>query len=703
MRLADSTRIRIGRFSAGASVATSLVAALVMVAMGHWGILVEAGAFNFSALAVGFGILTWVMIPSQPRNGSVWVLAWASVFAALYTAGITVAVVLTADSVPNLTYAVLRELSPADLSRPAAFAVHFRFWTVVPTLWLPLTLAPLLFPEGHPPTPRWKWVGWWSVASIAAATIATAVAQNPWSTKPISSAEDTIQGTLGAIIDVAFLMAALGAVVSVASLVVRYRRSSGDTRSQIRWIGWAGAIVIFFMLLSPLLEEPGPSSLRGSLLGLVIQTILMAAYGIAIMKHRLYGIDVIVSKSVTYLGLAAAITLLYSVVVVLPLLVIGRSEDSGPGLTLPIVATAIVAVLFEPIRSRLRRWADRLVYGDRATPHEVLSQVTAQLSKATAGSGTADLARLLAQGTGAEHTVVWLRSGDMLYPEGVWPRDKAREPEPIPHDSLVDDELTQSMAVLHGEEQFGALSITKPRNDPITPKDSELLADVAAGAGLLLRNISLNRQLEERARQVHESRRRLIAAQDAERHRLERNLHDGAQQQVVALKVKLGVAKAIAGREGVEELVARVTALADDTQEAVDGLRAVAQGIYPPLLEAEGLGAALRATQRTSAMLAIDADGLDRYSREIEAAAYFCLLEASEQARMSGASFIRASLHDQRGELVIQIEHDGRTTEVELASVADRIDVLGGYTEVESESGGLTRITSRVPAALEPV
>ena len=108
--------------------------------------------------------------------------------------------------------------------------------------------------------------------------------------------------------------------------------------------------------------------------------LLIGSFWVAIAKYRLYEIDVIISKSVTYLGLGAVITGLYAAVVIVPLLVLGRSDDGSPGLVLPIVATAVVAVLFEPIRARMQRWANRLVYGDRATPHEVLSQVTSRLA-----------------------------------------------------------------------------------------------------------------------------------------------------------------------------------------------------------------------------------------------------------------------------------------------------------------------------------
>jgi signal transduction histidine kinase len=257
--------------------------------------------------------------------------------------------------------------------------------------------------------------------------------------------------------------------------------------------------------------------------------------------------------------------------------------------------------------------------------------------------------------------------------------------------------------ILHSEELLGALSISKAKADPVTPADRQLLQDVAAGAGLLLRNIQLNADLADRAEELRSSRRRLIAAQDSERRRLERNLHDGAQQQVVALKVKLGLAKTLAEREDVPEVADSVADLAEDTQRAVDGMRAAARGIYPPLLEAEGLRAALIAAAREASIgVDIEADGIGRYPPEIEATIYFCVLEAL--GSMGGPETTRVSLGD-NGEMVtfsVQNAFVGSSSGHGLTAVADRVEALGGTLKVEPVPGGGTVVTGRLPAtALE--
>jgi signal transduction histidine kinase len=375
---------------------------------------------------------------------------------------------------------------------------------------------------------------------------------------------------------------------------------------------------------------------------------------------------------------------------------IGQGDE--PNLALAIAATAVVALLFQPVRSRVQRWANRLVYGERSTPYSVLSELTARLSEARSNEqALGRLAELIASGAGADDAVVWLRVGDRLRPEAM---TSSESPRPVAFDGGEFPGLPGDAAepIYHGGELLGALSISKAKADPVTPADRQLLQDVAAGAGLLLRNIQLNAELADRAKELRSSRRRLVAAQDSERRRLERDLHDGAQQQVVALKVKLGLARTLAEREEAEQIAAAVGGLAEDTQRAVDGMRAAARGIYPPLLEAEGLRVALVALAREASIgVDIAADGIGRYPPEIEATIYFSVLEAIDQS----SSGSRVTLGEDEGVLTFTIE--GANGGAGLAAVTDRMDAVGGTLNLESTRGSVRVITGRLPAtALEP-
>ncbi|MDH5372666.1 MAG: histidine kinase, partial [Acidimicrobiia bacterium] len=676
--LSDRARLRIGVTFGAVSAGLSVASMATLLILGDWNFLVEISGTVFGLMGEGFGVLTIVMIRSQPKNGAVWAIAWAGVFASLYVAGAAGALLLARGAFPGLTYEVFRDLSPAQLPRPAAFAIHFRFWTVYPAIWLPLTLGLLLFPDGHPPSPRWKWVGWWSVLAIALGAAAAALSGNPWSTVPIRASESTVPGTLGSLMTAGFLLASLSAVVSVVSLVVRYRRSSGMARSQIRWIALGGAFLVAFIFVMPSFETEGPSSISSELIGAVAILMLMASYGIAITKYRLYDIDVVISRTVTYGVLAAFITGVYALLVVGIGSLLGAGDN--PNLALSIAAVAVVAIAFEPLRNRVQRGANRLVFGKRATPYEVLSKTTTRLADSGSPEETlAQVARLVVDGTGAAEAVLWLKIGDHMQPHSAAPPEALGELAGFP---IVDHQLPDipgeaSVPVRHRDELLGALSITKPRGQSVTSADERVLADVAAGSGLLLRNIGLNAELAERAEQLRVSRRRLVAAHDAERHRLERDLHDGAQQQVVALKVKLGIARTLAEREGAIKVAEIVSALASTTQEAVDAMRAVAHGIYPPLLEAEGLEVAVSAVRRTFPIpIDLDTVDLERYERSVEESLYFCVLETITRVVDGGATRVSVSLTGSADAVEFRVGHDGAVGD--LVAVEDRIDAFGG-------------------------
>src|SRR5207244_1981555 len=176
-------------------------------------------------------------------------------------------------------------------------------------------------------------------------------------------------------------------------------------------------------------------------------------------------------------------------------------------------------------------------------------------------------------------------------------------------------------------------TLTRPGNTAGKPVETKLLDDLARQAGLVLRTAGLTESLKARLVDLRESRQRLVAAQDDERRRLERNLHDGAQQNLVAIKVKLGLAEMLADKD-VGKSRALLSELRSDADDALETLRSLARGIYPPLLADRGLKAALESQARKAILpVAVEADGLGRYPQEIEAAVYFCCLEALQNVQ----------------------------------------------------------------------
>jgi signal transduction histidine kinase len=684
----DQTRIRFGRLLAALSVTAATVAVLILAVLGRWDLLIEEFGLHNAIPAIGLGLIVWVAVGPQPRNGAIWALAFSAFFGALQTLGVAASALYFVGN-PELESA---SLSPSEIPLGPAIALQTVTWTWLPSLFILMTVWLLLFPDGKPLSSRWRWVVWWSIGLMAVSSLAFAWTSRPSGTETFGG-ETEVSGFIAIGLLAMFLLLPTS-VLSAASLIVRYRRSTGIARQQIRWIMWGGSIMVVIVIWL-LFGDPSGTSAAG-LISLGGEILLIGSIAIAMAKYRLYDIDVVISRTVTYGALALFITAVYVAIVIGVGALFGQGDE--PNLALAIAATAVVALLFQPVRSRVQRWANRLVYGERATPYSVLSELTSRLSEAQSNEqALGRLAELIASGTGAEEAVVWLRVGDRLRPEAAT-SSESPPPVAVEGSELPDLPGDAAESIHHGGELLGALSISKVKADPVTPADRQLLQDVAAGAGLLLRNIQLNAELADRADELRSSRRRMVAAQDAERRRLERNLHDGAQQQVVALKVKLGLAKTLAQREEVDEVADAVADLAEDTQRAVDGMRAAARGIYPPLLEAEGLRTALVALAREASLgVDIEADGIGRYPPEIEATIYFSVLEAIDQS----SSGNRVTVAEDDGALSFMIE--GANAGAGVAAVSDRMEALGGTLSVESIQGGGTVVVGRLPAtALEP-
>jgi signal transduction histidine kinase len=374
--------------------------------------------------------------------------------------------------------------------------------------------------------------------------------------------------------------------------------------------------------------------------------------------------------------------------------IFGRSQRAA------VIAAAAIGVAVWPAIRIARRVADRIVYGGRATPYEVLTSFGRRMSETYATDDVVDrTAQLLASATGASSAAVWLRVGREFRPAGTWPatgpvgRAIAMEGDDLP---MLPADWAEP--VRDRGELLGALAVTMPANDPIGPGRQRLLRDLADQAGLALRNVRLIEELRA-------SRQRLVAAQDEGRRRLERNIHDGVQQQLVALAVKLRLADGLIDRDTVKAHDA-IAALQNDANAALEDLRDLARGIYPPLLADRGLRAALEAqAQKATTPVRVDGESVGRYPREIESTVYFCALEAMNNiAKYAEATAASVRLEQRDGILRFTVRDDGRGFDPRAAvggtglqGMPDRLEAVGGSLLVESVIGSGTTVTGTVP------
>ncbi len=581
----------------------------------------------------------------------------------------------------------------------------------------------LLFPDGRPPSRRWRIVWWTWLVAVAVAALgwvtglpdiefigffdARATVSNPTF---VGTWAEQVTGFAGFVLFGSALATGVG-------VVMRYRRVRGLERQQIRWLAFVAVSVLGIFFSTLIYSAVTGSDLEGPIgegvFLLFAATLLVGlplTIGIAILKYRLYDLDLVIRKAVIATVLTLFVALAYVAIVA------GLGSLAGDAIAPRIAATATVAVAFQPVRSRATRFANRLVYGHRATPYEVL----ARFSDRIGGTYEADtvlprLARVIAEGTSAASAEVWLLTGGTLTRAAAWPEGAAATLDGgLAEDGSISIAGRDRAApVIHQGQTLGAISITKPPGEPITVQETELVDRLADQAGLVVANVGLTADLEAKladiARQAAELRasaQRIVAAQDEERRRLERNIHDGAQQHLVALAVKIRLARSMLAKDP-DRGAAMLGDLRELVDAAVETLRALALGVYPPLLEEQGIAPALAAQYTRGGLpVSMRSDGLGRYPVEIEAAVYFCVLEALQNAaKHAEAGAIEIALEDDGRGIAFRVSDDGRGFAQDadrdgtgLAGMRDRVAVFGGDVQIDSAPGGGTIVRGRIPA-----
>jgi signal transduction histidine kinase len=422
--------------------------------------------------------------------------------------------------------------------------------------------------------------------------------------------------------------------------------------------------------------------------GLLALPLVPVAAGIAILEYRLYDIDPVIDKTIVIGAMVLVITAGYVAVV----LGVGTLVPAGRGV-LWLITTAVVAVVAEPLRRRLQQLADRLVYGHRTTPYEALAQLTARMEGAPEEL-LQGIATTVANAVGAREVLVWVSGGEELVPTAAWPAAVERTGRTL-HD--LHEPQWQLRPVAHHGAILGAITLRKGAGESLTVAEERLLSDLAAQAALV---IIQRRQAEE----LRASARRIVTAEDSARRRIERDLHDGAQQRLLTLGLELGV---------LAERAAAVPALADEVREvrrqlldATAELRELARGLHPMVLTEQGLGAALEAlADRSWLPVKLSVLVNDRLPREIEATTYFLVSEAlTTAARHSDARLVRVCLTMVDAGLRVEVADDGRGGAIRrdgggLQGMADRLAALGASLQLDSPVGGGTRILTVLSCA----
>jgi len=546
-----------------------------------------------------------------------------------------------------------------------------------------MALSLLLFPDGRLPSRRWRPVAVMSAVASLGFVVAAVLRPGPFDV-PLDPVSNPLgvpgaRAVMDALNGACWVLTCVALGLGVRALALRLRGARGGERQRLKWVLTVSTVVGAgtVVLMGSWFLWPENVQWRMALLGGLFIAFPLAT-GIAILRHRLYDIDVVINRALVYGTLTMLLGATYAAIALLLGVALGSGSAPATG-----AATLAVAIAFRPLRVRLQDRVDRRLH---RAGYDALHRVAAYLEEVRAGTAAPEgVERLLRDVLGDAR--LELR---FLLPEGggyvdvrgtpaVDAPSDAREQTPIERAG------TRLGMVLH---------------DPAAQERPDLLPRVVAAAGLAMEIARLRAELRRQLDEVAASRARIVAAGDAERQRIERNLHDGAQQRLVSIGLALRHAQHELGPEAAvrQTLEGALTEIGD----AIGELRELARGLRPPQLD-DGLAPALQELASRAAMpVAVDATA-ERFPDGVETAAYFVACEALTNAtKHAHASRVSLSAQRRNGSLVICVADDGvggaaPGNGTGLSGLRDRVGAHGGTLRIESERGAGTRLIAELP------
>jgi signal transduction histidine kinase len=470
-------------------------------------------------------------------------------------------------------------------------------------------------------------------------------------------------------------------LVAIALLFIRYHAADARERKQIRWVLFAGVVVVLVGVVPSILANlgvsppPDSSSTVQTVLGTLTLILLPASVVVAVMEPHWIDVDIVIRRSVVYGGLSLVILVVY--IAVAASVGVAAGARLGLSVEVAVVLTVVIAILFQPARSRLQALADRWVFGARPTKYEAVTDFGVTIEQATEPT---ELLPRLVETIRRASRLTWVT---VSLDDGPRAEAGAVGGEPI---------LRIPLGV--GDEQVGEIACGPKAEGRLGDDDIQLVRTLAGQLALAVRNARLAG--------------RIVNAAELERRRIERNIHDGAQQELVALVAKLGMARSAAVEGALSSDV--IDEMRLEAQQILSELRELAQGIHPSVLSDGGI---LEAVEDRCARLPLEitlktSEGLRarRFGDNIEGAAYFFVTESlANVLKHADATRATISLTCDDGRLQLGVADDGRGFDPDalshggLAGLRDRIRALGGTVSIASQPGHGTRITASLPVA----
>lgn len=484
-------------------------------------------------------------------------------------------------------------------------------------------------------------------------------------------------------------------VIALALLILRYRRSRSELRRQIRWpiFGIAvtfGAVNLLFFLPT----SNGPENLVDGIVFFGLLALVPVPLAIGILNPPWLDVDLVIRRSLVYGVLWLLITASYVGVAT----IVGIALGQRVPLELAILLTIAATLVFQPARQWLEKLGDRLIFGHRLGGYQMISRLGTRLESSAGAEDVAGTVAAIVQSGLSAH---WVRV-DLNRPEPTAVAIAGAEPANGAVAALT-------APLVHSDQVVGRIECGPKIQGVYTPADQELLTTLGRQAALSIRNSQLSAELSQRLEELAASRKRLVQADDAARRRLERDLHDGVQQQLVGLLARLGLARNQIRRDS--ELASATLREAQlDAQRTLESVQELARGIHPAVLTDRGLVEAVkeRATRMTIP-IEVTADGLaagTRFGSDLEGAGYFFVGEAlANVLKHAQASRVEVRIACDRDRLRIEVSDDGRGFDAShaersgLRGLQDRVEILGGRMDLTSRPGNGTILRMDVPTS----
>jgi signal transduction histidine kinase len=645
----------------------------------------EAGLNTFPIITVGcvLGALIGALVATrQPRNPIGW----------LFLAG----QLGTAIGLVSQAYA-FRILQDGALRPPLAGQLAGVVASALGASWALSVLAAvfLLFPDGSLPSRRWR-VVLWALPMPQVAVLVSTVVVVPLDSITRGDELSPLVSTVGVVSTAASVLLLL---LSLAALVLRLRRARGEQRQQLRWLTVAAfALVAGFILVLANVAGlgSGHSRLWADVLLFVAYACLPIAAGVAILRYRLYDIDLVINRAVVGAAVVIFVTGGYvTAVVLLGELVGGRvSGDYWAS----VLATGLVALAFQPLRRGVQRLGDRAVYGHRAAPYQALADLCRRLARAVSLEQVLPgIAEISGRSIGAAHATVRLAVAGADDVVAHWPT-------PAAPGSAATTEYSEP--VRDGTERIGEITVSMSPGRQISTADRTLLTDIATQAGLGMRTAQLATQLRVQVDQasaqtdeLEASRLRLLAAQQSQRQRLTRAVSAEVVPHLAGLRTGLAQAARATDPIAASRLLDGAT---ETTNQAVDALRDIARGVFPPSLGRKGLTAALRqyaarAGGRVVLTVSIPAR-TTRFASHLEAVTYFCAVETVRE--LGGSARVELDLDDSDLTLTVTAIDPNCRLADGGQGVVDRVLAWDGTVTVDAHDDGRARLRVSLPHLL---